>query len=242
MYVYKHSETTPEGNRTYTVGYYLNVAVVGDPVEAFVPESDHDSWAKAAARVNYLNGGRGEADADELEALRDEFHNIALVIGDSIRGLVPTDPASDEAQEAVSWLKRVDAAILATDIVPVLTAEHPTGMDRVESIEHLVKEVHKERETIAYLEEGIADDARRVGIDPTGCVGLAVCHLMVEKIEEMRGKARLLLGRLEREPGFPVVDAPGWLPMLEEIAGPPMLEEIAEPPGEEVEEEPDGGA
>jgi hypothetical protein len=34
----------------WTVGFY-------NPVGKFVPESDHESEASAAARVHYLNGG-----------------------------------------------------------------------------------------------------------------------------------------------------------------------------------------
>ena len=47
MYVYIKSE-----QGLWTVGFY-------NPNKEFIPESDHDSPDKAAARVNYLNGGYG---------------------------------------------------------------------------------------------------------------------------------------------------------------------------------------
>lgn len=48
MYVYKNTEPG-----LHTVGYY-------DPSGKWEPESDHDSEAAAAVRVNYLNGRGGE--------------------------------------------------------------------------------------------------------------------------------------------------------------------------------------
>lgn len=48
MYVYIRSEP-----RLWTAGFYK-------PDGSWVPESDHDSEAKAAARVHYLNGGRDQ--------------------------------------------------------------------------------------------------------------------------------------------------------------------------------------
>jgi hypothetical protein len=55
MWIYKLSEPG-----LWTVGLQL-----GDDARDFTPESDHDSKQKAAARVNYLNGGRSEMDRDE---------------------------------------------------------------------------------------------------------------------------------------------------------------------------------
>ena len=49
MYVYIHSETSPEGFWLWTVGHY-------DPDGTWIPESDHDSSEAAADRVAYLNG------------------------------------------------------------------------------------------------------------------------------------------------------------------------------------------
>ena len=57
MYVYLQSETPAESCSQYglyTVGHY-------DPrTDKWVPESDHDSAEKAAARVHYLNGGAAD--------------------------------------------------------------------------------------------------------------------------------------------------------------------------------------
>jgi hypothetical protein len=39
----------------YTVGHY-------DPNGSWIPESDHNTTEEAAARVHYLNGGKGEND------------------------------------------------------------------------------------------------------------------------------------------------------------------------------------
>jgi len=44
-------------------------------------------------------------------------------------------------REAKEWLDRVDAAILATNIVPTCTEEKPNGMDRVECIEFMAAEI-----------------------------------------------------------------------------------------------------
>lgn len=49
-YVYIESEKGEFGS-LYTVGFY-------DPKGKWVPESDHNSAEKAAARVAWLNGGR----------------------------------------------------------------------------------------------------------------------------------------------------------------------------------------
>lgn len=49
MYVYIQSERS-----LYTVGFY-------GPDGKWHPESDHASTEAAAARVHYLNGGKGEA-------------------------------------------------------------------------------------------------------------------------------------------------------------------------------------
>jgi hypothetical protein len=48
MYVYRVS--TESGHYLFTVGFY-------DPAGKWIPESDHDTRAEAAARVHYLNGG-----------------------------------------------------------------------------------------------------------------------------------------------------------------------------------------
>lgn len=55
MYVYIQSEPG-----LYTVGFYR-------PNGKWEPESDHDSIAKAAARVHYLNGGQEQEDSDDDE-------------------------------------------------------------------------------------------------------------------------------------------------------------------------------
>lgn len=48
MYVYLKSK----GEQLWTVGFY-------DPSGQWHPDSDHDTPEKAAARVHYLNGGKG---------------------------------------------------------------------------------------------------------------------------------------------------------------------------------------
>jgi hypothetical protein len=48
MYVYIESEPG-----LYTVGFYR-------PDGTWEPESDHDSRAEAAKKVNYLNGGKDD--------------------------------------------------------------------------------------------------------------------------------------------------------------------------------------
>jgi hypothetical protein len=53
-YVYIKSEKATKDNNyhaLYTVGFY-------DPNGIWQPESDHSSVEEAAARVNYLNGGK----------------------------------------------------------------------------------------------------------------------------------------------------------------------------------------
>lgn len=53
MYVYILSEGAAEFEENlWTVGFYK-------PDGKWEPESDHSSEEEAAARVNYLNGGRG---------------------------------------------------------------------------------------------------------------------------------------------------------------------------------------
>jgi hypothetical protein len=52
MYVYKKS-SMPGEDYLYTVGFYK-------PDGRWEPESDHNSATEAAARVNWLNGGKGE--------------------------------------------------------------------------------------------------------------------------------------------------------------------------------------
>lgn len=49
MYVYKQTEKHEFGG-LWTVGHYA-------PDGTWIPESDHDSTDKAAARCHYLNGG-----------------------------------------------------------------------------------------------------------------------------------------------------------------------------------------
>jgi len=83
-----------------------------------------------------------------------------------------------------------------------------------------VKAIQAEREWVGHLETGLSDDAVRAGIDPTGCVGMAVSHLMSDKILGMRADAWSLIRRLERENRFPEIDQPGWMSTLKAIAGP----------------------
>ena len=52
MYVYVFSEKIDDWTNLYTVGFY-------DPSGRWQPESDHRSKDEAAARVHYLNGGKG---------------------------------------------------------------------------------------------------------------------------------------------------------------------------------------
>jgi hypothetical protein len=165
--------------------------------------------------------------ADLIQRMQeDDGNNTDLLMVEAAEALRQDIPSID-------WLRRVDAALLATEIVPVATAEKPNGMDRVESIEHLALELRKEREWVGHLEQGIRDDAERLGIDTRGCVGLAIAHLVVEAVEKIRADAWGLIHRLEKEPRFKTIDEPGWMETLKSIAGPTDPTENEEQPGEE---------
>ena len=94
------------------------------------------------------------------------------------------------------------------------------GSDLGDAMVAAVKAIKAEREWVHHLEEGIRDDAERLGINIQGCVGLAICHLVVEHVEKMQGDAWDLIRRLKKEPRFQTLDEPGWMETLKRIAGP----------------------
>lgn len=63
-YVYIHERDAG----TYTVGFF-------NPQGEFIPESDHPSPGYAAARVNYLNGGKGLQTYEEESLYRAQTYD-----------------------------------------------------------------------------------------------------------------------------------------------------------------------
>ncbi len=88
MYVFLKSETTSFREATaylFTVGFY-------DPDGKWIAESDHDMLDEAAARVNYLNGGRGGP-------------GFCLVCGNLMKCGCLDDEQADHAKDAAEALR-----------------------------------------------------------------------------------------------------------------------------------------
>ena len=64
-----------------------------------------------------------------------------------------SDTDASEIKRLREWVEKIDAALLATDIVPRTTGQFPNGMDRVECIQYLAAEIERLRSAIRIIND-----------------------------------------------------------------------------------------
>jgi hypothetical protein len=75
----------------------------------------------------------------------------------------------ERLREESKWLGRIDAALLATNLVPTCAESHPNGMDRVECVEFMAGEIDRLRAALEfYADEKTWEWDIRIGSEDRG--------------------------------------------------------------------------